>query len=103
MRNLGLKNNTEWRMLCTGKIPGRKRLPADIPANPENIYADRGLEGVWRLAGDRSNFSNAERVSLISQSAEVRERIGIEEAYEWLELSAEVQCMERENYLETFR
>ena len=42
-RNLGLKNQAEWRAFTKSK-----KLPSDIPANPNNTYKDKG----WVSMGD---------------------------------------------------
>jgi superfamily II DNA or RNA helicase len=44
-RKLKLKNTTEWRDFCTGKMPRKGRLPVDVPASPEGTYADKGWQG----------------------------------------------------------
>jgi superfamily II DNA or RNA helicase len=47
-RNLKLKDASEWRAFCKGEIPRLGRLPADIPANPNQTYADLN----WLSWGD---------------------------------------------------
>jgi len=48
VRSLKLRNNSEWRLLCKGKLSGRQQLPFDIPASPDRIYKSAG----WRGFGD---------------------------------------------------
>jgi superfamily II DNA or RNA helicase len=45
-RNLKLKSGSEWRAFCRGEMPHLGRLPADIPAKPDNTYADKGWAGM---------------------------------------------------------
>jgi hypothetical protein len=47
-RSLKLKSGTEWSAFCKGQIPWLERLPADIPASPNQTYADKG----WKSWGD---------------------------------------------------
>ncbi|HEY3855608.1 MAG TPA: DEAD/DEAH box helicase family protein [Verrucomicrobiae bacterium] len=42
---LKLKKGDEWRAFCKGEMPQLGKLPADIPANPANTYADKGWKG----------------------------------------------------------
>ena len=48
VRDLRLKNQSEWYAFCKGEIPRLGRLPADIPATSSNTYAGRG----WVNWGD---------------------------------------------------
>jgi hypothetical protein len=48
VRSLKLNNVSEWRSFYTGKMPKKGKLPADIPANPREVYADEG----WVSFGD---------------------------------------------------
>jgi superfamily II DNA or RNA helicase len=48
VRLVKLKSSTEWRAFCKGEIPRKGRLPADIPSNPNTIYADND----WKSMGD---------------------------------------------------
>ena len=48
VRKLRLKSETEWRAFTQGSMPKLGRLPADIPAKPDNTYADKG----WKSMGD---------------------------------------------------
>jgi superfamily II DNA or RNA helicase len=54
VRRLGLRNVSEWRLYSKGKIPGNPKLPSDIPATPNTVYADCGWTGIpdW-LGTDR--------------------------------------------------
>ena len=48
VRGIGLKNQFEWRSFCKGEMAQLGRLPADIPANPNQTYAGDG----WQSMGD---------------------------------------------------
>jgi superfamily II DNA or RNA helicase len=47
-RQLNLKNNLEWIAFTRGRLPKLGRLPADIPANPNQTYRGKG----WLNWGD---------------------------------------------------
>ena len=47
-RKLKLKSQTEWVAFCKGRIPSKGTLPSDIPADPKQVYADKG----WKSMGD---------------------------------------------------
>ena len=57
---LGLRNEREWRAYKRGEIPNKPPLPSDIPAKPNEVYADAGWAGLgdW-LGTDR--ISNRKR------------------------------------------
>jgi superfamily II DNA or RNA helicase len=56
----GLKNSTEWRLLCT-----QEKIPTNIPKRPDNFYRDKGWIsfGDWLGTGRRKkgyeNYENA--------------------------------------------
>jgi superfamily II DNA or RNA helicase len=47
-RKRKLKSSAEWRAFCKGTLFRKGRLPADIPAKPDNTYASKG----WKCMGD---------------------------------------------------
>jgi len=61
-RKLNLKSSAEWRAFCQGRIRRGQRLPKDIPANPNQTYANKGWRGVrdW-LGTDRKNKARRRR------------------------------------------
>jgi hypothetical protein len=48
VQRLGLKNATEWRKYCQGKLPEKGMRPQDIPAAAPRIYSNKG----WISWGD---------------------------------------------------
>lgn len=50
-RNLKLKSGTEWSAFCKSEMPQLGRLPADIPACPNQTYADKGWSGIGDWLG----------------------------------------------------
>jgi superfamily II DNA or RNA helicase len=57
-RRLGLKNGIEWRSFCKGDLPEKGCLPSDMPACPDNTYADSGWAGWgdWLGTGNVAKF-----------------------------------------------
>ena len=45
VRTLRIRNVDEWHLFCKGELPGKGRLPADIPASPGHKYAKNGWSG----------------------------------------------------------
>ena len=48
VQSLKLETAQEWRRYCKGELPGKGKLPEDIPANPYRVYGDQG----WISMGD---------------------------------------------------
>jgi hypothetical protein len=51
VRKLKLKNNTQWLDFTKGRLPRLGRLPPDIPAYPNQTYADKGWKGLGDWLG----------------------------------------------------
>ena len=62
VRGLGLKSEAEWSDYCKS---GKK--PADIPANPNAVYAEAGWVGMGRLARDWHGRVTLTSVSILSR------------------------------------
>jgi len=64
-RKLKLSRAKEWYAYCKGDMPHLKRLPADIPANPRETYADKGWTGMgdWLGTGRTRVSKSAKRKS----------------------------------------
>jgi predicted helicase len=58
-RGLKLKSVAEWSAFCKGKMPNKMKLPPDIPAYPNQTYADKGWSGMrdWLGTGRRRSGS----------------------------------------------
>lgn len=50
-RSLKLKDGDGWRAFCKGEMTQLGKLPVDIPANPNNTYADKGWKGMGDWLG----------------------------------------------------
>jgi superfamily II DNA or RNA helicase len=51
VRSLKLKNNTEWLAFGKGLMPSKGKLPDDIPAYPNQTYAQKGWNGLGDWLG----------------------------------------------------
>ena len=45
VRTLNLRNQTEWRLFCKGKMPGKVAFPKDIPVACDRVYSEEGWAG----------------------------------------------------------
>jgi len=77
VQNLDLKSSRQWLEFCKS----RKR-PEDIPANPNNIYKDRGWEGWgdWLGTGLTRNWRSFEEARVFARS------LNLKSSREWKEL-----------------
>lgn len=76
-RNLKLKSQTEWQAYCTGKMPRLGRRPADIPATPNEIYADSGWDGYGDWVG------NFREIRSFRRAREFSRKLKLKSAGEW--------------------
>ncbi len=51
VHGLKLKGETEWRAFCKGEMPQFGQLPADIPANPGQVFYTKGWKGMGDWLG----------------------------------------------------
>jgi hypothetical protein len=51
VRKLELKSVGEWRKFCKKQMPEKGMLPADIPANPNLTYRNKGWNGMHDWLG----------------------------------------------------
>ncbi len=61
-RKLKLKSGTEWSAYCKGEMSHVGHLPADIPAYPNQTYAEKGWSGMadW-LGTGRTRVSKSNK------------------------------------------
>jgi superfamily II DNA or RNA helicase len=51
IRKLKLKNGSEWRAFCKSELPGKGKLPPDIPNVPSLVYSEKGWTGMGDWLG----------------------------------------------------
>ncbi|MEY4668712.1 MAG: hypothetical protein RL518_1411 [Pseudomonadota bacterium] len=61
VHSLKLKNGSEWRKFCRGRIPEKGTLPSDIPAKTYRTYAKKGWKsmGDWLGSGTVATYNRA--------------------------------------------
>jgi hypothetical protein len=86
-RGLGLNNRNEWNLFCKGSLPDKGTLPPDIPANPNQTYADKGWSGVgdWLGTGYVANFRREYRP--FHKARAFARKLGLKSENEWREFS----------------
>ena len=82
-RKLGLRSQHEWIAYTQGKIKRRWKLPADIPAYPNQTYANKGWSGMGDWLGT-GNVSNRDKNFLPFQKARrFARKLGLRNGKEW--------------------
>jgi superfamily II DNA or RNA helicase len=61
VRNLGLRNTSEWNIFSCGKLRDRGKRPDDIPSNPAQVYRNKGWKGYGDWLGTRSTSNRSRR------------------------------------------
>ena len=78
VRRLGLKSNAEWREYCKS---GKK--PADIPTNPNNIYAEAGWAGYGDWLGTGTIAPRLREYRSFKEARAFVRRLGLKSQTEW--------------------
>lgn len=84
VRRLSLKNEGEWRLFRKGKLPRiKKKLPEDIPANPNSTYKDEGWKGFgdWLGTGYIANRKRVYRPFIAARK--FARGLGLKNGKEW--------------------
>jgi len=82
-RSLKLKNGDEWRAFCRGEMPQSGKLPVDIPANPNNTYADRGWKGMGDWLGTDAVATFRRRYRTFLQARSFARKLKLKNRTEW--------------------
>lgn len=82
-RNLKLKNGDEWRAFCRGEMPKLGKLPADIPANPNNTYADKGWKGMGDWLGTDAVATFRRQYRSFPQARSFARKLKLKNRAEW--------------------
>lgn len=89
-RSLELRAQSEWFAVARGRLPGRARLPVDIPNSPHAAYAERG----WLSWADFLGTENTARQSIVYRSfARARtyvRSLGLANATEWKRFASQM-------------
>ena len=82
-RKLKLNSSTEWRAYCKGELPKLGKIPNDIPANPNCLYADNGWKGFgdWLGTGNIAKFLREYRS--FNKARTFARRLGFKSGQQW--------------------
>jgi len=88
VKNLGLKNDAEWRLYCKGELKALGKKPADIPTTPSVIYEKSGWVnlGHWLGTGKVSNKKIRESYLPFAKARKIARGLGVQNRKEWQEL-----------------
>jgi superfamily II DNA or RNA helicase len=81
VRSLKLKNTSEWRPYCQGKLKSYKPKPFDIPNTPSKIYANLG----WKNLPDWIGARNDVKYLPFEEAREFVRGLGLTNEKEWSE------------------
>ncbi|MDA2916954.1 DEAD/DEAH box helicase family protein [Nitrospinae bacterium AH_259_B05_G02_I21] len=68
-RNLGLRSKSEWKRYCNGELPHIEARPEDIPANPYQVYKDKGWVNWSDWLGTKRSRSPRRRKTKVKSKA----------------------------------
>ena len=80
---LKLKSSTEWYAFCKGEMPRLGRLPADVPTNPNVIYADAGWQGMGDWLGTGTIAPRLREYRLFREAREFARRLKLNSYAKW--------------------
>lgn len=83
VRNLKVRSRSEWKLLCAGKLPGKSRLPVDIPKSPSNAYAAEGWISMADWLGAEDRPFRAERYRSFEQARKFARQLKLTTGAEW--------------------
>ncbi|MEI6176523.1 MAG: DEAD/DEAH box helicase family protein [Verrucomicrobiota bacterium] len=84
-QGLKLKNQNEWKEYCKGNSPDKGVLPSDIPAKPDNCYADQGWAGMGDWLGTGTIASFRRQYRSFESARDFVSKIGLKNVREWWE------------------
>ena len=82
-RRLRLKNATEWFAYTQGRIPRLGQLPEDIPAAPNNTYADKGWKGCGDWLGTGTIASRLREYRPFREARAFARKLKLKSGREW--------------------
>ncbi|WP_345980095.1 DEAD/DEAH box helicase family protein [Sulfurimonas sp. HSL3-2] len=79
VRNLGLKNNEEWKRYCQNKLIKKDLKPSDIPSSPNSVYKLHGWNGMKDWLGTTYDL----KYLLFEEAREFARSLGFKSKKEW--------------------
>jgi hypothetical protein len=83
VRQLGLRNQGEWRDYCRGRVGCRVPLPQDIPSTPSRSYAGKGWKNMSDWLGNGFIHYKERRYRPFSEAREFSRNLGLDSLKEW--------------------
>jgi hypothetical protein len=87
VHGLGLKSRAEWRKFCKGQLPGKGTLPRDIPADPRQVYKDKGWKGMGDWLGMATIAPRLRKYRPFGEARIFAQGLGLKNAKEWFMFS----------------
>lgn len=87
-QNLGLKSANDWRNYCKGQMRHLKRLPADIPVAPNQIYAQKGWSNWGDWLGTATVAANLRNFRSFPEARGFVRKLGLRDQSEWAAYSS---------------
>ena len=84
-RGLDLKSSSEWSQFCKGKLPEKGKLPPDIPANPNDTYADTGWAGIGDWLGTGNVAPRLRHYRPFGEARAFARSLGLKSRDEWVD------------------
>jgi hypothetical protein len=83
VRNLRLKSGAEWLVFCKGDSVGKGKLPADIPASPQMVYAGKGWAGMGDWLGTGNVAPRLRKYRSFKKARAFARGLGLKTGKEW--------------------
>jgi superfamily II DNA or RNA helicase len=83
VHGLGLKSGTEWKEFCKGRLPEKGRLPHNIPAKPDQVYRDKGWEGMGDWLGTGAIAPKLRQYRAFKEARAFVHSLGLMSQKEW--------------------
>jgi superfamily II DNA or RNA helicase len=84
VRNLKLKDKSEWYAFCKGEVPHNGKLPADIPSNPDKTYVNKGWSGIGDWLGTGTIATFLKRFRPFNEARNFAQKLRLKSGTEWL-------------------
>ena len=79
VHKLGLKTGKEWGYYCKGNMPNKGKKPADIPADPNAVYKNKG----WKEMGDWLGTGRTRRKRPFKEARSFARSLQLKSQTEW--------------------
>ena len=87
VRNLGLKNRSEWNRYCSGELFDKGILPKNIPRWPNESYQNKGWNNWGDWLGTGVIAARLRQYRPFSEAREFAQSLGLKNEKEWRKFS----------------